>query len=245
MSGILAYIEAYFEDQLSENDRKLFEERCTSDEAFASDVAFYVSARQALKNELLNEKELQWKKTGNVKQLHGAEPKSIKRNLWVRYAVAASVILIVSLFFLLGQPSPQQLALNYVDAEYDHLSQTMGGLEDTLELGKNAYNKNDYSKASMLFEGLAMNHPENAEAKQFAGIAYLRQKNYSKAISLFDSLAAMRGLYNNPGLFLKATALMLRNTNDDAAAAKRLLEQIVKENLDGSEEAAKWLKHLD
>ena len=49
-------------------------------------------------------------------------------------------------------------------------------------------------------------------------------------------------MLSNPGLFYKAVTLLKRNKEGDVKQAKELLEQVVKEHLDNSKEAAEWLK---
>ena len=243
MSETLAYIEAYFQNELNENDKVLFEERCATDESFANDVAFYISTRQSLRNELLSDKQSEWEQAAPINQLSKtATVKKINQQQWVRYAAAACVLLIAGLYFLLKPVSPQKLALNYINEQYDHLSQTMSGVEDSMELGKAAYNNKEYGKAVVLFEAVIKRHPENADARQYAGLAYLRQADYDKAIQSFETLADFKGLYSNPGIFLKATAMLLRNKAGDVEKAKLLLQQVVSENLEGIEEAKKLLK---
>ncbi|MEJ7680066.1 MAG: hypothetical protein WKG06_19840 [Segetibacter sp.] len=56
MSETLEYIEAYFEKGLSNAERQLFEERCVDDENFAKEVAFYVMSREAIREELTEQK---------------------------------------------------------------------------------------------------------------------------------------------------------------------------------------------
>jgi anti-sigma factor RsiW len=50
------YIEAYFSGALSPEERKEFEKRIEMDKNFAEEVAFYLSAKQVLKEELIKEK---------------------------------------------------------------------------------------------------------------------------------------------------------------------------------------------
>ena len=242
MNDTLTYIEAYFQNQLSEKEKQEFNERCATDETFASEVAFYVTARQSMKNELLKQKQSTWE-TATVKTLPVNTPRSIVIKPWLRYAAAACVVLSLSLFFLMDRTDTRTLAEEYIKENYDHLSLKMGTTEDSLELGKKAYNNKDYDKAAALFGTLVKTHPDNAEAKQYAGLVYLVKGNYDKAIQFFDSLAAMK-LESNSGKFLKAIALLLRNKNDDKEISKQLLEQVVSENLEGSEEAKKLLKRF-
>lgn len=61
MNETLNYIESYFENGLTAAERTLFERRITDDAAFAGEVAFYLQARQVLRQELVQQKEKSWK----------------------------------------------------------------------------------------------------------------------------------------------------------------------------------------
>ena len=52
----------------------------------------------------------------------------------------------------------------------------------------------------------------------------------------------LKNKYSNPGMFLKAVTLLMRNEQDDKAQAKLLLEQVVNKNEEGSKTALEWLK---
>ena len=56
MQDTLEYIEDYFCNKLSSEEKSNFEQRCVSDTKFCAEVAFYVSTRDALKNEVVAQK---------------------------------------------------------------------------------------------------------------------------------------------------------------------------------------------
>lgn len=241
MTDTLTYIEAYFLDQLSGTEKLAFEKRCEADEAFAGEVAFYIAARQSIKVELLKQKQADWQTT-TVRTLPVANARrNILSQPWLRYAAAASVILVASLFFLLQPADTKTLAEQYINQHYTHLSLSMGNTGDSIELAKDTYNKKEYDKAAVIFESIAKSHPDNAEVKEYAGISYLHKENFDKALQFFEDLSNMKGLYSNPGVFFKAITLMMRSNNGDAQNAKQLLEQVVREKLERSDDAGKLL----
>ena len=61
MNETLNYIESYFENGLTAEERKQFEQRISADATFAGEVAFYIQARQVLRQQLLEQKERSWK----------------------------------------------------------------------------------------------------------------------------------------------------------------------------------------
>jgi tetratricopeptide (TPR) repeat protein len=247
MTGITEYIESYFQQTLSTEERTAFEARCETDEAFAKEIAFYIATRQALREELLAQKQQQWKQQ-DVESEEAAPIISISKKStfirWISYAAAACLLIVASVFLFEVQRSPQKLAANYVE-NYDDLGTTMDGSHDSLQIGIAAYKNKDYNRALQLFEWVEKHEPLNSDAKRNAGLAYLQLKNYDKAIQQFDELANMQGLFSNPGDFWKATALLERNNPGDKEAAKVLLQKVVNEKEEGSEKAEEWLNKLN
>jgi tetratricopeptide (TPR) repeat protein len=165
-----------------------------------------------------------------------------------RWAMAVAAVLTIGIvsyiaFFKQNHDS-RELAAAYYGKNLEQLSQTMDATRDSLQLGIAAYNDKDFPKALSYFEGIYSRQPENSEALKNAGIAHLAARDYDKALSSFEELSAMKNLYANPGNFLKAVTLMLRNGQGDKETARQLLEQVVKEKAEGSKEAGEWLKEF-
>ncbi len=240
----LEYIDNYFAQDPSEAEKKDFEWRCENDKGFAEDVAFYITAREEAKAALLKQKQTEWKQqeSNKDKELFFIKPfKRISDHKWW-YAAAACIALAIGTYFFERQSSPQQLANNYIDKNFGQLSLTMDGSKDSMQTAIADYNDQKFDKALPIFEDVYKNHPENNDALKDAGIVYLVSKNYDKALQDFDELSDKKGLFSNPGMFLKAVTLLHRNKDGDKAAAKELLQEVQQKNLDGSKEAGKWLK---
>lgn len=240
MSEHLEYIDAYFQKQLSEAEREQFEQRCVSDEKFAGEVAFYINSRSALNEMLLEQKKSRW--AGLAVKESEAPVRKITFKKWLPYAAAACIVLALVVTPLLKSRSPQQLADNYTSKHLMAISQTMDGSRDSLQLGIQAYNKKEYEKALPYFTGVYNVHPDNSDALRYAGQTQLMQGKFDEAIASFDALSKKQ-TYSNPGLFLKAIALLKRNHGDDVKEARLILEKVVDQNLDGSKEASEWLKN--
>ena len=148
-----------------------------------------------------------------------------------------------SLFcFFQSSNNPVQLADKYVKEELTQLSLTMDGVQDSLQMGMAAYNDKDYQKALRYLKGFTKIILKNNYVLKYKGLAYLLTKNYDKALSGFDELAAKKHLFSNDGLFLKALTLLQRNQDGDKDAAKQILEQVVNEKTEGNAKAEEWLK---
>jgi tetratricopeptide (TPR) repeat protein len=262
MTDTFDYIESYFAGRCTETEKQQFEERCVQDQAFAEEVAFYIQSRAILKEELLTAKKTAWAaatsgksaldhkstdhKSTSAKSSTGSKSAAQKtgrlRTLYLATAAAAAALLLLSLYLLTRPIGPAQLATNYIRTHYDHLSQTLDGTRDSLAQGITAYNDKSFTHALDLFTTLAHNHPSNIDARLYSGLTYLRLQNYDQALHEFDTLANMPSLYSNPGPFLKAATLLQRNAAGDRETAHQLLQDVVRRNLDGSQEAATWLQ---
>lgn len=237
------YIEAYFTQALSSDERKSFEVRCERDESFAREVAFYLTARSAARELVIEKKQKTFDddKTEEKQTAKAVPVKKIMLHKWIPYAAAACILLFVAVYFIIGSPAPQNLAGRYIKENYTTLSLKMDASRDTMQLGIAAYNGKDYQQAQVLFESIRQSNPASSDAKKFAGLAYLQTKNYDKALECFEELAAMKGLFVNSGDVLKAVTLLQRNAQGDKDKAKLLLEKVVRENEEGSKQAKEWL----
>jgi len=245
MVDTIEYIESYFQQTLGSEEKETFERRCETDETFAKEVAFYITSRQALKEALLKEKFQSFKEAAS-KEDSAPIIAITKRSIFSRYityAAAACLLLVASVYLFETQTSPKKYAANYIKSNYSALSQTMDASHDSLQLGIAAYNNKNYSRALQLFTGVEQNDPQNSDAKKYAGLTYLQQHNYDKAIIEFDALSNMK-LFSNPGDFLKAISLLERNATGDKEEAKKLLQKVVENKEEGNEKAQEWLNKL-
>jgi len=245
MNENLEFIEAYFENKLDDSQKEIFERRCARDEDFAGEVAFYITSREAIRQSLLEQKNQLWTNTeadsARSASNNIAPVKKINFRKWLPYAAAACLLLAVAAYFFNRTETPQQLANKYVQRALISISQTMDGSKDSLQKGISFYNRGEYDSALYLFQNIYQAHPDEANAKEYSGRAYLMKKNYDEALMHFDELAKKK-LFSNPGIFLKAVTLLERNKKGDKEAAKELLEQVRDQHLEGAREAAEWLR---
>lgn len=244
MSEQIEYIEAYFQKKLSDAERREFEERCIQDKEFADEVAFYISSMEVTREKLLEQKKREWSVYNDKQSSTSAATPVVRMTArrFLPYAVAASLVIVVLVYSLYSPGTPGKLANDYITQNYTELSHTMSASSDSLESGISAYNDKDYNKAIAYFQKIYDTHPENTEVKKYLGLSFLMQKDYDKALVHFDELAAKKSVFSNPGLFLKAVTLMRRNQAGDEENARRLLQEVDSQQLEGSAQARKWLE---
>jgi len=251
MENILENIDAYFSETLSAEERKDFERKVVEDKNFAEQVAFYLSAREAAKEEVALQKKEWFRQllkenpaTGKVKHLV-----PVRRIGIYRLAAAASVIGLLFLgwylFFNEAKGNPEKMASEYFDKELKNFSVGMGKIEqqDSIKRGENLYNDGKLVEAAQYFETMIQRNGSDDEAIKDAGITQLALGNYESALSYFKKLEKFQ-LVSNPGLFYQAVTLMKRNQPNDIELAKQLLNQVRDRKLEGSEIAEQWLKKL-
>jgi tetratricopeptide (TPR) repeat protein len=244
MDFTLEYIEDYFSGNLPSEEKDQFEKRCLEDPLFAEEIAFYIMANEAIKEEWMNEKRKHFVELYKQNKKHNPKLIPVYKKFWPYIAAAACILCIIALSFFFRTPSPRQLATKFVREELNMLPVTMGSDEDSLALGIAAYNNHAYKTAEIIFYNLSGRDSANAEIVEYLGITYLASQQYSKAIQQFDQLISFTNLKMNPGKFYKAVSLLMQSNDNDTEEAKKLFLEIVSRNLPGSKQAAEWLKVL-
>ncbi len=236
----LEYIEEYFNEQLSAERKSEFEQKVAADRMFAEEIAFYLSSKQAAATEMIEKRERFKELYTKYKQDNraGRQQATLLRKLWP-WAAAAAVLagIVFGLSVWLKPVSPTMLADKYLLEHLQTLPVTMGNKEDSLQSGFRLYNDGQLKEALKLFETMALNDTSFFEAKRFAGIVSLRLGQYDKAINYFSQLEGYTQLYSNPGKFYHALTLMKRNQPGDEEAAKKLLQQVVENDLERKQDA--------
>src|ERR1700682_5912633 len=182
----LDYIESYFTNEPDADRARKFEERIISDPAFAEEVAFYLSALDVSREESRVAKKEHFKEIYKKNQ----NVRSIPVRKLVYYVAAAAVIagVIFGTYVFIKPVSPQQLAVQYEKEHLQTLGVTMSGQTDSLQTGLRLYNEGKTAEALVQFEKLIQSDTSDFTAKEYAGIAALRLKEYDIALSYFEQL---------------------------------------------------------
>ena len=240
------YIDDYFNHPNTAEQKQQFEQRIIRDILFAEEVAFYISTHIEIKEQLQMEQKKRFRE-GYERQkalLHHERP---VKQVW-KYAIAAcAVVAAIVLSWMLADTgsSAQQLADKYIQRNWKTLDVAMGSGQDSLQQGLGLFNAGKPGAALVQFENMLKHDPANFLAKKYAGIAALRMSQYDKALFYFAALAKDTTLHSNPGKFYQAVVLFKRSGTADADAAKKLLHEVVANDLEGAREAKQWLKKLD
>lgn len=258
--NIIDRIDAYLNDEMSEGERAIFEADLENNPELKKQYDLYREVdnsmshlfsknTKALEETLTNLSEKYSKEAPLNSDFQTNDPKikQIDKPNYFRLisALAAMFIMILAAYFLFfSTADSQDLAQNYFAENLTELSQTMGNSEELIQQGIAAYNLKDYNSAREYFEEVWKQDPENSEALKYLGLTYLAQKDFENAFSFFEQLTALPDLYSNPGLFYQAITLMMRNEGADVINAKELLEEVVRQNAEGSKQAKEWLDQI-
>jgi hypothetical protein len=237
------YIENW--KSLSAEEKTQVERRIQTDSAFAQEIAFYWQSKQVAEEDTLQRnnkrfddirKSLQHKKAGNV------------RPLWqTLISVAASFIIIVgAVWLLLGkQVDTNEMAQQYIEANYQTLPATMGGSEEeTINKIRLLYNQHNFSQSIALTDSLLVVQPKHLLLLEYKGLSQLQSAQYDNAIKSFQQLATLPAV-GNKGLFLMAVAHLKRGKKADIEQAKQILQTIAQDDIAfGKQQAKEWLEQI-
>jgi tetratricopeptide (TPR) repeat protein len=248
MTDYTEFIDSYFNKTLSVDEAGKFEQMLAADRSFAQEVAFYISVKQVLKQQLIIEKKERFKELlGQHNVVTMKTDRAHVRKLWIYRSIAAAalfIVLISSWYLFYSRPLPvQQTADTYIQQHLTSLPVNMSGTADSIQQGLKLYNDGNLNQSLKTFESILTRDTGNYSAKKYIGIVYLRLADYDKASLYFQQLENYP-LYSNPAIFYQALTLMKRNTSSDKPKAKQLLQRVVDNDLEGKAVALQWLKKM-
>ena len=161
------YIDDFFKSTPGTDQIKEFEHRIESDPSFAEDVAFYLSAMQAAKGMLHEEKKAGFREIYR-KSIPAESVKVFKlpKRFWYYVAAAAVIVGIVISRLIFFQPATvAKLAERYIQEEFIHLGVEMGGREDSMQIDIHLFNDGKLPEALAQFENILKSDSSNFDAK--------------------------------------------------------------------------------
>lgn len=194
-------IEKYLDQKMTEAARIAFEKLVEKDADLKEELALHKQVAATLKGEkvhefrkVLNETDKNWKS-------NEAAPKVKAKTINFRriIAIAAAVLFFVlayQFFFSGGEQLPnEQLFADNFQPYQMLLSQrdlSNEGKNALLENAISAYSKGDFQNASLAFQQLSENIPEDISFRFYRAVAELAAKNSDSAIVLFGAINAIQ-----------------------------------------------------
>lgn len=240
MNSETAYIDDYFNNLLPPEERLVFEQRCLAEEEFAEEVAQYLVLRQEMQWQVDAERKERWRKLREQEVVAPTKTKFVSLKKW-GWAVAAAVALIAFLFWP-GKGDLKTASDEYIAGHFKTLGVSMNSSETTLQQGINKYNAGAYAEAVEAFGTIIEKAPGDLYALRYRGLSYLMLQNFDAAIADFETLSHIPDLASNPGYFYTALVLLQRDQSGDMISARKILQYVVDNELEGHREALTWLR---
>jgi tetratricopeptide (TPR) repeat protein len=225
-AGMRKRIDDYFEGKLSVTERHQFENDLKSDSLLAAAMSEQLDRQ------------------GAVKSVPASGKGHPFTSLMTWYGVAAVVALVTfGLCWLWMMPAKdrQQLSSGYAMENFTTLSTSGAVPDDSIQLAVTHYNRGQYGTAMKICTEILERDPQHAAANRIAGIVSMKRLDYKNAIHYFNKLSQLKGISDNPGKFYEAVALLQSGLAEDEQRAKKLLREVIDEDLYGKEEAGKWM----
>jgi len=241
-------IENYLKGALSPEESALVKKRIIQDPDFAEKINDYkdvidgirLSGRDEFSAAVADwEKDIRKEEGGSREIRFTTFPKK-----YLRLAAVFLVLMMAALYIVISSRSddPQELYASYF-APYEDVinvrdNSTTTGLSDAMEF----YNKGDYKKASSSFQAYLSDHPDDHDARFYAGVSQLAAGSPELAIIDFEKVIQANTIFREQAeWFLALGYLKINNTT----AAKNFLREISqKQGHDYQEKATELLRQL-
>ncbi len=244
-------LDRYLRDEMSDQERRTFEEQLSNDDALTNELALQRDAIEGIRLDGSHalKKRLQAVEAELTEPapVIGDDKKTNRRFLMTWVAIAASLLTVVLLGYLFvpSASSPQELyAAHY--QPFPNLinpAQRSTKVEEAtvLEQAVRAYDEQQYDQAIALFEqGNALSAPGYTF---YHAASYLALNQPARAIPLLERVVQEKtDLFYEPSLWYLALAHLKAN---DPEAAKPYLQTLTEREGDYTEEAQELLEELD
>ena len=234
-------IEKYLYKELSEAEVQEFEQRMESDTDFADEVelrsVIFAKTKSDFKQQL---------KAAHQKAEENPIIRPIVKLTPLYYLKRIAAVLILGVFvFLLYRSTGSSDTADMVTL---HIAQThtapttlLGENDNAVawKAAKNAYQKGDYKATATEIEKITS---PDTEQQFYLALAYLYNKNYDKSIAKFESIIQQNNINYSPTSKWYVSLAYLKN--NQAAAAKKYLQEIVKDKSWKYQEAQNLLNKL-
>lgn len=174
-------LERYFENQLSEEEKKILQNYLDTDASFVEEFVFQKNVKQAI---TLNER------TELKKKLQSFEPQKSTKNWISKWSVAASIAVVLGAGYWFMNQSPDTIELynQYYQSYPNVVAPTVRG-ESKTNMKSEAfyeYDSGNYEKAYELFSKLYTTNKEDY-ALFYSSLSLIELNQHKEAIALMDA----------------------------------------------------------
>lgn len=219
----LETIEQYLRDEMSDSARAAFEQRMEQDEQFRETVAYYSNVIEGIETASLKSTlesyhaEMEQTRNGETSK----EPAdSTKRYPFVKYLVAASLLLVVGItvwMIAFQQNSQQQLFAAYFEPDPGLITPMSSTDQYEFYAGMIDYKQENYRQAIAKWEPLLDERPRSDTLNYFLGVAQLATGDEDEALPYLEmTLKTPESAFGNEAYFYMGLAY-LKNGNREAA----------------------------
>lgn len=185
----------YLENELSEDEKTNFEKQLYENSELASTFEIFKELNLHLENKFRNEKDLKAfeknLKSISKKHFKTKKPKVVAFKPW-QYAAAASVAILVGLFFFQNiNPSFE----DYNNPENAYFTER-GDVNENLKSAQDAFNSKNYKVAIPHFEAV-LKENKSPEIQYFYAVSLLEDNQFQKAETNLTELKSGTSIYKN------------------------------------------------
>ncbi|WP_298140056.1 tetratricopeptide repeat protein [Flavobacterium sp.] len=232
--------ESYLNNEMSQAEKELFEQRLNSDNQFRESFNLYKETTAMLENKF-DSKTIDFKENlKSISKTHFSENKEDKSRVInfkpFYYAIAASVVLAFGTWFMM-QGNPEYGDFNQHENAY---FTERGSIIKNLRLAQNAFNEKNYKVAIENFQ-IVLKDYDKPEVRFFYGISLLEENRYSEAKTNFTTIQNGTSVYKDKATWYLALSKLKQNQFDEC---KDYIKQIP-EDAEDYEKAQKLLNKLD
>lgn len=202
----------YLENEMAEDEKINFEKQLTEDQELASTFEIFKELNLHLENKFGNETELKAFQE-NLKSISKEHFKTKKSKVvafqpW-QYAIAASVAVLIGLFF------SQNINPSFDDYNNPEMATFIerGDVNENLKLAQDAFNAKNYKKAIPHFEDVLKVNKSHA-IQYFYAISLLEDNQYQKAETNLSELKSGTSIYKNKAIWYLALSKLKQKDYD-------------------------------
>ncbi len=186
-------IDKYFTDQLSEDEKKVFEERLENDKELQDDVRLYQDVNIAIKKrDSIKFVDMAMENLRSHKK--GVHIKKFNYSMWFKAAAILIVLVGLSIVIVVltkKQHDETRTLASYFKAE--EIEQEFRGDDDDFEkmilTGVRFYNNENYSDAIQQFQNVLQKDEGHIQVKYYLGLSDLFAGNLDKAETILKEIA--------------------------------------------------------